>query len=418
MDIAPIIVFIGTLIFLAHLFAGIFRRARIPDVLFLFVIGLVLGPVMGIVTPETFGIAGPVFTTITLVFILFESGTDLRFDALRHAFRGTASLTALNFLTTMAAVGAIVQMFTDLSPLTAFMLGAIVGGTSSAVVVPLVQQLNLRPHSAAILILESSFSDVFTIVIPLALIEAFKRGEVHLGFMGGQMILAFIAAVLLGVGGAFAWSTLLNKVRTLRNAIFTTPAFVFVIFGLAEMLGYSGPIAALAFGATLGNVEHLRVPLLERYTPHEPVALIEIERAFFSEVVFLLKTFFFVYIGISIQVTHAAYISLGLILTLAMFLIRLPVVRLTAPRSTPPADAARMAVMIPKGLGAAVLASIPLQRGVPGGELIQHVTFSIILFTTIFTTILIFLQDRTALLKSYERLFHGFGRPDEPIGGP
>ncbi len=89
MSIAPVIVFVGALIFLAHLFAGIFSRTKIPDVLLLFMIGLFLGPVLGIVTPADFGVVGPVFTTITLVFILFESGTELRADLTKRHFYHT-----------------------------------------------------------------------------------------------------------------------------------------------------------------------------------------------------------------------------------------------------------------------------------------------------------------------------------------
>lgn len=63
-----------------------------------------------------------------------------------------------------------------------------------------------------------------------------------------------------------------------------------------------------------------------------------------------------------------------------------------------------MATIVPKGLAAAVLASIPLQQGVEDGELIQNVTYSIILFSIIATSILIFLLEKTSFSKLYERL--------------
>jgi len=415
MNFAPVIIFIGGLIFLAHLFAAIFNRTKIPDVLFLILIGLFLGPVFGIVTPEDFGVVGPVFTTVTLVFILFESGIELRYDSLRRAFGATVSLTSLNFVLTMILVGTAAMMVVGLSPLTAYMLGAIVGGTSSAVVVPLVRQLRMRPESSAVLVLESAFSDVFTIVVPLALLEAYKLGEMSVRLMAGQMILAFFLALLIGVLGAFLWSILLNKVRTLQNAIFTTPAFVFVVFGIAEWAGFSGPIAALAFGITMGNIELLRFPGLKRYVPHEAIAFNETEKLFFSEAGFLLKTFFFVYIGLSIQLTDLGLMVLGLFLIVLLLVLRVAVVLLSIPRSTPASDVSFMAVMIPKGLGAAVLASVPLQEGVVGGELIQAITFSIVLFSTVLPTILISLLERTRFSEFYGRIFSGFGRPKQSL---
>lgn len=61
MQTAISIVFVGALVFLAHFFSAIFSRTKIPDVLWLFSIGIVLGPVLEIVTPASFGILGPVF---------------------------------------------------------------------------------------------------------------------------------------------------------------------------------------------------------------------------------------------------------------------------------------------------------------------------------------------------------------------
>ena len=80
-DIGLTIAIIGLLIFTAHLFSEIFSRKRIPDVLFLIIIGLLIGPVFHWVSPESLGNAGSLFSGITLVTILFESGTQLRFSA-------------------------------------------------------------------------------------------------------------------------------------------------------------------------------------------------------------------------------------------------------------------------------------------------------------------------------------------------
>jgi len=73
-DIAPVVFFVGILIFLAHLFTSVFSRTRVPDVLLLIIIGICIGPVFGLVSTSQFGIVGPVMTTITLIIILFESG--------------------------------------------------------------------------------------------------------------------------------------------------------------------------------------------------------------------------------------------------------------------------------------------------------------------------------------------------------
>jgi potassium/hydrogen antiporter len=409
MPTALTIVSVGCIIFLSHYFASLFERTKIPDVLWLFTIGLLLGPVSGLVKPESFGAIGPVFTTITLIFILFESGIEQRLEPLINSLGGTAKITTYNFIGTCLVVGSIVYFNTDLGATRSLLLGSIVGGTSSAVVTTLARMFNLQERSSTILVLESAFSDVYTLAVPLTLLAAYKLGKFDLAYMTGQMISAFILAAMLGIAGAFLWSILLNRMRTLQNTVFTTPAFVFIIYGVVEILNYSGPIAALAFGITLGNIDVLGPPIMKNVISRKPIALNDQERAFFSEAVFLLRTFFFLYIGISVRFQDGWMFLLGLGLTGALFLARIFIVRISVPSDTPPRDAAFMAVMIPKGLGAAVLASLPLQQGVAGGEIIQSVVFSIILCSTLFSTVMCYLMDKTWLARIYIWMFRMMG---------
>lgn len=414
------IVFVGITIFLSHYFASLFVRTKIPDVLWLFTIGLLLGPIGGFVHPENFGGVGPVFTTITLVFILFESGIDQRLEPLIHSLSGTAKITTYNFIGTCLLAGGIAYFYTDLGVLRSLMLGSIVGGTSSAVVTTLAKAFAMSTRSSTILILESAFSDVYTLAVPLTLLTAYKIGKVDVAFVTGQMIAAFILAAMLGIAGAFLWSVLLNRMRTLQNTVFTTPAFVFIIYGIVELLNYSGPIAALMFGITLGNIDVLGPPIMKNVISRKPISLNDNERAFFSEAVFLLRTFFFVYIGISVKLQNWWYMVLGCGITGALFLMRILIVRLSVPRDTELKDAAFMAAMIPKGLGAAVLASLPAQQGVEGGDIIQSVVFSIILCSTMLTTLLTFLVDKTYLANIYGGIFRlmGLGRAPKNVVAP
>ena len=129
-----VIAIMGLLIFAAHLFTEIFSRKRIPDVLLLMFIGLLIGPLTGWVKPESLGSVASVFTTITLVIILFESGTQLNFNTLVNSIRGTMKLTTINFFVTMVVVALIGILIEKFDILTGLMMGAILGGTSSAVV--------------------------------------------------------------------------------------------------------------------------------------------------------------------------------------------------------------------------------------------------------------------------------------------
>jgi potassium/hydrogen antiporter len=58
-------------------------------VLLLMICGLIIGPVMGWVTPAQFGEAGSALATMALVIILFEGGVDLDLDSLGPAISPT-----------------------------------------------------------------------------------------------------------------------------------------------------------------------------------------------------------------------------------------------------------------------------------------------------------------------------------------
>lgn len=407
--VATNILVVGALIFIAHAFTGLFSRTRVPDVLLLTIIGLLLGPVLHLVRPENFGSVGPVFAAVTLVIILFEAGLSLDLDVFRESLRTTCTLTLTTFFLTMFVVGIAAHFFLQKSFALTLMLGAIVGSTSPAVIVPLTKKLHMQQSTKTVLFLESAVSDVLSIVVTFGFLQSYTLGKLRVGQMLGQLIATLVLAGMVGGVSAIAWSALLRRIRGLENSIFTTPAFVFVLFGVVELLGFSGYVAAAVFGAVLGNMEVFHgMEWMRRYLPDEPITLNETERVFLGEVVFLLKTFFFVYVGVSIRLTEPWLAYVALALTALIFVVRVPSAWIALSRTTPKHDAALVAVMSPKGLAAVVLASIPLEQHLPGGEMLQAVTYGVVFLSIVFTSLLTFLIERTRVAKLYTAVFRGF----------
>ena len=115
-----------------------------PDVLLLILLGLFIGPTMlGVIVPDDFGKVGPVMTTVALTVILFESGTSLKLTTLGKAAGATLTIGLLTFLLTVGAVAAVGYLLTDLTLIEAILLGSILGGTSAAVVIPMVNALGM-----------------------------------------------------------------------------------------------------------------------------------------------------------------------------------------------------------------------------------------------------------------------------------
>lgn len=416
MEIAPVIVFVGLLIFMAHFFVALFEKTRVPDVLYLILIGLVLGPILGLVRPEDFGKVGHVFTTIALVIILFEGGLDLAIADLMKSWRETVFITFLSYFLSSILLTVVLYYMTVLDLHASMFVAAVLAGPAPSVIIPLVRHLRLKDSSKTTLTLESSLGEALCIVIALAILEAYKVEEVRVGRVIGSLVASFLFAVIIGAIGGYVWSILLNKMRQLRNAIITTPSFAFILYGVADFLGFSGPIAVLTFGIVLGNIKTFSMEWLERRLHLTPLVHNETEKLFFGELVFVVKTFFFVFIGLSVQLTDYRSIAIGVTLTGILLFSRFAAVRLGASRTTPGGDAMLMSVLVPKGTAAAVLAGLPLQMGIGGGDLMQNITYGVVTFSILFSAALVFLLERAQLDESKSWLFSGFGASTQEFG--
>lgn len=406
MSVPLIIVAIGAFIFFGHYLSGVFERRGIPDVLGLMALGIFIGPVLHVVDASSFGVAGSLFSNLVLVLILFESGILLKMEEIRESFKDTAFITTVSFICTAVIVASLVLAFFDVSILSAIFIGTALGGTSSAVVVGLVRMVSVTPKTKTTLILESTESDIFTLAIPLGILGIMTTGEFAVNTIFSTFLSSFALALFIGICGAFAWIALLERFPTLKFTKFSTIAFLFLLYGIAEFLNFSGPLTALSFGVAIGNARFIEPRFLRIFTKNDEIVLQKEERDFFSEIVFLLRIFFFIFIGVSIQIGRLDWLVWGALITGAVFIVRLVVTRLIIEQDRPLLDKAILSVMIPKGLGSAVIATLPLQQGYIEGVAIQSIGFSIILFSTIFCAILFFLIQ-TGLSTPVYALFFG-----------
>ena len=172
--------------------------------------------------------------------------------------------------------------------------------TIALVVIPMVASLRLQEATGTVLVLESALTDVLCIVGVFALLHVVTNGDVGAGKLIGGVLASLIFAAVLGIVGGVGWLLILGKVRDFPNTISTTIAYAFLIYGLSEFLGFSGAIAAMALGLTLTNLNQRWLKKLSG-VDHKIEALTPMDIAFYREAVFLLKTYFFIYLGISIQ---------------------------------------------------------------------------------------------------------------------
>lgn len=400
------VVMIGGLVFAAHVFTELFSRRRVPDLLLLLIIGIVIGPVFKFVTPESIGGFGNVFSTITLVIILFESGSELSFKNIRDSFQEMITLTVVSYFSIMVVIGLLGHYCLAIPWVTSFFMGAVLGGAAEAIVIPLTKQLKVTSNCKTTMVLETSFSTVICFITSIALFNAIQDDEFSIGHVIGNVMSSFILAGILGFLGAVFWALVLQRIRTVKNSTFTTPAFVFIIYGINSLLGFSGEIAALTFGITLANIDSVYNSIFKKFFKQQPNTLNYNERMLFSEIAFLLRTFVFIYIGISMKLSDWHSIIVGLVVVAILLILRVLSVRYSITRKSDnytELEAMYMSCLVSKGLAAAILATMLTRIDVPGAEMVKNIVYSVIFFSIIVTCSLIPLAEKSEFFKKILR---------------
>ena len=402
---------VGLIIFAAHFFTALFERTRVPDVLPLIGIGILVGPLLGILSPSDFGYVGPLLSAIALTLMLFEGGSHLTLETLKTSLKDSVVLALSTFILTVFISCSFAYFVMGNEIIPSLFIGAVLGSISPAVVVPIVRMLNFSENSKSTLVVESAITDVLSIILALGILKTFQSGHNSImEFIGIKLIASMAMSLLLGFGGAIIWSTILEKIRKFPNTIFTSLAFIFLLYGSAEILGYSGPVSVLIFGIVLANSKKIPLDILQRFGTDHLIEFTSIEKTLFSEVIFLVKTFFFIFLGMSIQFGNGKILLIGIILTGLIYIGRLFLCKLLIKRNTPLSEVAMISFIIPKGLAAAVLAEVPMHMGLPPDIEtifieIRAIIYIVILFSILLTAFLIYGYESGLTQSRYDQLF-------------
>ena len=295
---------LGGLLVLAFVANRLFRRSRIPDVVVLMATGLVLGPVLGWVDASRFEGVAHAFGTLAVILILFEGGLELDIRGTLHHFPGGLLLGALGFTITLALVTPVVWWTLQMSVSSALLVGAVVSCTSSAVVLPILQQLEARPPLKVTLLLEASLGDVLGVLTVGILLDIYAFG----GSLAGEFLRRFFSEVtislLMALVAGYLWSRLLPILSEQRFWQVLTFSVVLLLYAGSEALMANGLIAVLGFGLTLANFPGIDKRLLQATLAVESPTEEHHQQilTFHSELAFLVRTFFFVLLGVVVKV--------------------------------------------------------------------------------------------------------------------
>lgn len=408
MEIAPWLITIGFVLILGFIGNYIFNKKQIPSILWLLLSGLAIGYIFRfseLVSNYTslFGDISALVGAIAIIIILFDGGinTDI-YQLFRGAPRGllmTLSSFLFSFFGTMILI--LVLDFLNVisingdSLIIGAMLGAIVGGTSSPIVIPLAYKLkNLQDKTKMLASIESILTDPICIVVAFAIsYMVLTLGEINLVLGIGNVVKTFSVGIVLGLAVGFIWLFIMNKVRKEKFSYILTLAVTFLVYAATVFLvgtnqggEGAGAIACLMFGLVLGNGK--KVLKMVNYSG-KGFEMDDQTKQFHGLMSFMIRTFFFVYLGLLVSTLkiQPEFILIGIIVIIILIIFRYLAVELSTYKGNFERDDKQtMLVMMPRGLAAAILA-ITFGKEFLNEELFIGVAFVVILGTAVITTV-------------------------------
>ena len=389
--IVSIFAAVGGLLVVAFLANRLFRVTRVPDVVVLMVLGVLLGPVLGVIDGARFRSITGGIGTLAIVLVLFEAGLELDLRDTIRQFPGSLLLSLFSFLASVAAVAFLASRLAHLPLLSALLIGAVLGCTSSTIVLPVLQQVRAHAPVRIALSLESALGDVFAVLAVGVLLNLHDLNGLLLHGVAQGLLGQITIAVLLGLLDGLIWSRLLPMLSEERFWHALTLANLLLLYAGAEYLHAGGLITVFAFGLTLANFRGIAARWDESLrSDEEPVEHHEHVLTFHSELGFLVRTFFFVMLGAVVEVGGMRRsLSLCLLAVGALFVARFVAVQLSAwsIRSLQRGDRELLLWMMPRGLITAVLAFQVVESRGEAFSFLPALAFAVILATNMMLVI-------------------------------
>lgn len=376
-----ILLAVGIIIFLGVLGEAFFRKTGIPDVALLMVAGVIVGPIFGIVSTETVLKITPYFAAIALIIIMFDGGLNLNIKSMIKTAHFASLLAVFGFAVSVIVVSVIAVYGIGWQWLDSILLGIMVGGSSSIIVFGLVRNLKISEETKSMLSLESAITDIMATVGAFLLFDTLTSGHFDPNLIGITATKSISVGLVLGFGVGIPWMFVFSRLQNTKHAYMLTLGILFVLFFLARTFGGTGALTALIFGLMLGNrhlfAKHLKIKIPE----------ISTDNSFHDQLTFLVRAFFFVFIGLLANFGQVGYLVFGIVMAVAIYLGRIGVSKASLTKRFSVFDKKITSVMIPRGLAAAVLATIPLSLGVNNAGAYPQIVFVVIIVSVIITTI-------------------------------
>jgi cell volume regulation protein A len=393
---------IGSIILIGFLGNLIFRKTKISDILLLLSVGFLLGPVFNIFSADRLASFAEYFGSFALVIILFEGGLDLSIERVVKGFGSSLLLVVFSFFLSVLLIAGFLFLVFHWNFVNSLLLGAILGCTSAAIVIPVVSRMSITNDIKTILSIESALSDVLAVVGTISIIEFVTLKHIGISTPFRSVASSFSIAIVLGSLAGFLWLKVLDIIGSQKYSYMITLAVILIVYSVIEFCGGSGFISVLIFGIILGNSnEFVKFMKFKNNIPVDDTI-----KFFHGEVSFFIRTFFFVYLGMIVSfkylTVHFLYLSIILVflIVIARYLSSL-FFTLVNPDKKGFKNA--LFGMLPRGLASAVLALAPTAANIKGTEDFVGYSFLVIVMTNAIMTGAVFFSETASAKPARKR---------------
>ncbi|WP_297453892.1 sodium:proton antiporter [Ferrovum sp.] len=260
-----VVFLIASLLFLGLLSQWIAWRIKLPAILFLLMLGILLGPILGWLRPDA--IFGPLLfpaVSLCVAIILFEGALSLRLSELRGLGTVIQRLLILGVFSTWTIISIATHWLAHFPWPMAVLFGAVTVVSGPTVIAPILRSVRPNAKIAKVLRWESILIDPIGVLLSVIVFEALvaqNSATASLGEASLNFLRIVAVGVTLGVTGGFTLGWILRR-RVVPDYLhpFLVLASVLMIFALSDVLVKdSGLLAVTLIGMVLSNMRD--VPL-------------------------------------------------------------------------------------------------------------------------------------------------------------
>lgn len=317
------IVLIGgsVLVALSYVFDVLSKKWRIPSVLFLIGTGMAMKVIINYYEydlNESFFNLLELLGIIGLIMIVLEAAVDLKIGRDKQKIIKQSIFMALIILVVSSLAIAVAIMFFRSEPFFNALVYAIpLSVVSSAVLIPSVHTLTQRKKE--FMIYEATFSDIIGIMFFNFVVM--QSGNVF-SYEGLLMILATIVfSFLLSYTMVYFFSKIKTHIK-----LFLMLAILALLYSIGKKLNLSSLLIIFIFGLVLNNSKQFFRWKLKNYIDFKSVRTITKDfRIITAETAFVVRTFFFVAFGMSINIGELMdpnVLLVGSIIVVILYVIR------------------------------------------------------------------------------------------------